>query len=103
MSSTTIHRLKNRPTGILFLHMGNCVLHGETVLPVGMRPVASRAGGIPMVASAVEGIDWLTLDVVYIEVWKDRFPSRSVRRLTTCPYLFPIQLSSCLKNPLLLI
>ena len=48
----SMNRLKNRsPPGILLLGIVPCVLHRETVLPVGMGPVAALGGGMLGVAA----------------------------------------------------
>ena len=46
----------------------------QAVLDVEDASCTALAGGISMVAPAVEGIDLLKLDVLEIELRKDRFP-----------------------------
>lgn len=58
-----------------------------------------------MIASAVEGIDLLKLDVLLlsIEGRKDRFPIEIIEEADTCPHLFPSKRSTCFNNQLWLI
>jgi hypothetical protein len=71
---TTINRLKNRsPSGILLLNIVNCVLHRETVLPVRTRKPAALAGGMPMVAPAVQDIDLFKIASRSISGWIPSF------------------------------